>query len=451
MQEVVKMEKKWEELSSDEKQEALFDQWLSPQGVEFASPEAEKAYKERVTRFKDAIQLKKLPDRVPVFPIAGFFPAFYAGITPQEAMYDYDKCSMAYKKYVLDFEPDAHIGAIGPGPGKFFDILNYKLYKWPGHGVSPEHTYQCLESEYMTADEYDALIQDPSNFFSNVYLPRVFGALEPFKKLPNLTGILEIFGVAFNFIPYGLPDVQAAYKALFKAGKEVLKWAGVMGAFNQEMVESGFPAFFGGFTKAPFDTIGDTLRGTRGIMVDMYRQPDKLLQALEVITPLMINMGVSAAKMNRNPILFVPLHKGADGFLSDEQFKTFYWPTLRKVLMGLIDEGCVPFPWAEGGYNSRLEVIRDVPKGKTIWGFDTTDMAKAKEILGDVACIGGNMPIALLSVGTPQQVKDYAKKLIETAGKGGGYIMLNGAVIEEAKPENVRAMIDATKEYGVYK
>ena len=46
----------------------------------------------------------------------------------------------------------------------------------------------------MTADEYDSLIQDPSNFFSNVYLPRVFGALEPFKMLPNLTGILEMYG-----------------------------------------------------------------------------------------------------------------------------------------------------------------------------------------------------------------------------------------------------------------
>ena len=446
------MEKKWEELSSDEKQEAMFQRWLSPEGVEFASPAAEKSYKERATRFKDAIQMKKLPDRVPVFPIAGFFQAFYAGITPQEAMYDYDKCCTAWKKFVLDFEPDAHFaGCVAPGPGRFFDILDYKLYAWPGHGVAPEHSYQCLEGEYMKADEYDALIDDPSNFFSNVYMPRIFGALEPFKMLPNLTNILEIFGVGFNFIPYGLPDVQAAFKALLEAGSEALKWAAFMGAFNQEMAESGFPPLLGGFTKAPFDTIGDTLRGTRGIMVDMYRQPDKLLQAMEAMTPIMIKMGVSAAKMNGNPIIFVPLHKGADGFLSDEQFKTFYWPTFRKLLMGLIDEGVVPLAYAEGGYNSRLEVIRDLPRGKVMWGFDQTDMAKAKKILGDTACIAGNMPIALLCVGTPQEVKDYAKRLIDTVGKGGGYIMSSGAVIDEAKPENVRAMIDFTKEYGVYK
>jgi len=446
------MERKWEELSPDEKREALFQRWLSPQGVEFKSPQAEKAYKERATRIKDAVQLKK-PDRVPIYPMIGFFPAYYVGLTPRDMMYDYEKLVMAYKKYVLDFEPDANPGAVTASPGKLFDILDYKLYAWPGHGVAPEHSYQCLEGEYMKADEYDGLIQDPSYFFNSTYLPRIFGTLEPLKKLAPLTNILEMYGgfSTVKLIPYGQPDVQAAYKALFEAGAEAVKWIGFTSAFNREMAAAGFPSFWGGGTKAPFDTIGDTLRGTKGIMLDMYRQPDKLLQALEVVTPLMIKMGASAAKTNGNPIVFMPLHKGADGFLSDEQFKKFYWPTFRKVIMGLIDEGCVPFPWAEGGYNSRLEVIRDVPKGRVIWGFDTTDMAKAKKILGDVACIGGNMPIDLLCVGTPQQVKDHVKKLIETAGKGGGYIMMSGAVIEDANPENVHAMIDATKEYGVYK
>ncbi|GAI03593.1 unnamed protein product [marine sediment metagenome] len=56
-----------------------------------------------------------------------------------------------------------------------------------------------------------------------------------------------------------------------------------------------------------------------------------------------------------------------------------------------------------------------------------------------------------MTVGTTQQVKDYAKKLIDTAGKGGGYIMANGAFFDNVKPENLKAMVDFTKEYGVYK
>jgi len=445
------MEKKWEELTPDEKQETLFAKCLSAEGIEFASPQAEKSYKERVTRLKDAIQLKKLPDRVPVLPITSFFPVYYGGITPQEAMYDYDKLYASHKKFILDFEPDVNIGAGNPCPGKVFDILDYKLYAWPGHGVSPNHTYQCLEAEYMMADEYDALIQDPSYFFTATYFPRIFGKLEAFKMLPNFSSVQEIVFVGLNVIPFGLPDVQAAYQTLFEAGAEAMKWAGVVGAFNNEMASLGFPSLFGGFSKVPFDVIGDTLRGTRGIMLDLYRQPDKLLEALEAITPMMINMGVSAVKMSGAPGVMIPLHKGADGFLSDEQFKKFYWPYFRKLIMGLIEEGCVPFSFVEGGYNTRLESISDVPKGKTMWAFDRTDMAKAKQTIGKVACIAGNMPTDLLSVGTPQQVKEYAKNLIDTCAPGGGYIMSNGVAADEVKAENVKMMMDFTKEYGVYK
>ena len=77
-------------------------------------------------------------------------------------------------------------------------------------------------------------------------------------------------------------------------------------------------------------------------------------------------------------------------------------------------------------------------------------MAVAKEALGDIACVAGNVPISMLNTGTPDDVRDYCKNLIDVAGKGGGYIMTSGGVIDKAKTENVRAMIEVTKEYGVY-
>ncbi len=442
-------------MSADEKQEAQFQKLLTPKDPEgndllFQSPEAEAAYKASINRFKDAIQLKE-PDRVPVTLFPGWYPVLYSGMTPQEAMYDYERCAAAFKKFVLDFEPDVQWSGVMPGPGKFFEILDYKLYAWPGHGVKSDSGYQCLEGEYMQPQEYDLLITDPSFFFTNFYLPRVFGALEGFTMLPPPTGILEIYGVALNFIPYGLPPVQNTFKALFEAGAEALKWITVMGGVDGELAALGFPNILGGFTKAPFDTIGDTLRGTKGIIMDMYRQPDKLLEALDAITPIMINMGLGAAQQTGNPLIFMPLHKGADGFMSDEQFKTFYWPTLRKVIMGLIEGGCIPFVAAEGGYNTRLEVIKDLPRGKTLWMFDKTDMDRAKKVVGDTICLWGNMPSSLLQLGSPQEVRDYAKRLVDTAGKGGGFIMANGSFFDHAKPENIKAMVEFTKEYGVYK
>ena len=169
------MKKKWAELSPEEKLEERFTLWFSPQGVKFASPEAKKSYEERVTRLIDVIQLRE-PDRVPGL--------LHAGITPETAMYDYDKLRSAWRKYVFDFELDAY-GDPGPiGPGKVFEILDYKLYKWSGHGISPHASYQYVEDEYMKADEYNAFIQDPSDFWMRVYMPRLIVALEPLKKLP---------------------------------------------------------------------------------------------------------------------------------------------------------------------------------------------------------------------------------------------------------------------------
>ena len=435
--------------TSEEKKEALYQRWLNPKDgagndLQFQSPEAKKAYEERILRIKAAIELKK-PDRVPVIIMPSFFPFYNAGVSPQEAMYDYDKLGTAFKKFIHDFEPDSHIGATAPGPGKMYDILDYKLYSWPGHGVSPEHVYQCNEGEYMKADEYDALIQDPTGYFLNMYMPRIFGALQPLQMLPFFPGMLEMYGLAYNFIPFAIPPVQAALKALMDAGTEALNWAMATGAIEGELAASGYPQLLGGFTKAPFDVIGDTLRGTKGIMLDMYRQPDKLIQAMEALVPLMIKMGVGAAQQTGHPVIFMPLHKGADGFLSDEQYRKFYWPTLRAVMVGLIENGCIPLPAAEGGYGSRLEVIRDIPKGSTLWMIDQTDMVKAKQALDGIACVLGNVPLSMLSMGTPEQVKEYAEDLIKNANGNGGFIMGNGAFFDQAKPENVMAIVETAK------
>jgi len=184
-------------------------------------------------------------------------------------------------------------------------------------------------------------------------------------------------------------------------------------------------------------------------MMDMYRHADELLEACERLTPFLVKAGVATGRTNGHPLIFMALHKGADGFMSDQQFRTFYWPTLRKVILGLINEGMVPFLFAEGGYNSRLEVISDLPKGATVWWFEHTDMLRAKETVGEVACIAGNVPLPLLSVGTVSEVKDYCKTLIDTVGRNGGFILSTAGEMGAARPENVKVMIDFTKEYGV--
>ena len=169
---------------------------------------------------------------------------------------------------------------------------------------------------------------------------------------------------------------------LAAAARAVAGWAQATFPSLGKLMAMGFPGYYGGATKAPFDILGDTLRGTREVVIDLYRRPEKVLAACERLVPVAIDWALQRPGGTATPVVFLPLHKGADGFMSDEQFRTFYWPTLRAVLLGLIEEGCIPFLFAEGRYGSRLEAIMDLPKGKTIWLFDQTDMAKAKETIG---------------------------------------------------------------------
>ena len=99
-----------------------------------------------------------------------------------------------------------------------------------------------------------------------------------------------------------------------------------------------FPLLWG-LSKAPFDIIGDTLRGTKGILMDIYRQPDKVMAAMEVITDITIHSLIASARISLCDRIVFPLHKGADGWMSQKQFEKFYWPPLKKVIDALVEEG----------------------------------------------------------------------------------------------------------------
>jgi uroporphyrinogen-III decarboxylase len=444
----LKTEKEWAELTPDEKQEERFQRWLSPPGVEFSSPEAEKAYKKRVTRFIKAIKLEE-PDRVPVMLPAGFVPAYYAGGTLKTAMYDYDELKRAWLQFLNDFEMDMFAGPGFVLPGKVLDSIDYKFHHWPGHGLADHiSSYQFIEGEYMKPEEYDALIRDPADFLLRVYLPRGAGAFAGFRKLGPLTPFIGI--PVFYITQFGDPEIRAAVQALLDAGEEGAKWQAAVAEVDRAAWEAGVPSLSGGLCGAPYDLMGDMMRGTKGVMTDMYRRPDKLIEAMERIAPIIIDEAIGMANASGNPVILMPLHKGTGGFMSNEQFETFYWPTFKEVMMGLIDEGLVPLPFAEGDYTPRLEIIKDMPRGKVIWYFETMDMPKAKEVLGDNACIAGNLPVSVLCTGTPQEVKEGCRQLIEICAPGGGYILTASASMNQGNTENLRAMMEAAKEYGVY-
>ena len=414
---------------------------------------ASELHRARQTRINDAIALK-VPDRVPVWlGDCGYFPAKYAGFTCEEAMFQSEKLFTAYTKTLADFAPDVYFG---PGqsiraPGGAFEITECKSLKLPGRGASAHHSHQAVELESMKAEEYDEFIDDPVEFAIRRFLPRIYGVMKPLEKLPPLHGLLMGYGGVMTSALFAQPEIARAFEAFYKAGRMIQAHQAASAAFTDRMTGAGLPQMFAVGAYAPFDVISDHLRGIRGTMTDMYRRPEKLLAAIEKLTPRIIASAIAAAKASGNPGVFIALHRGADGFMSVKQFETFYWPSLKKLLVALVDAGLTPCPFFEGNYSSRLEHLADLPKGKILGMFDNTDPAKAKDVLAGIMCIAGMMPLSLLQFGTPDEVKAQAKTLIDVVGKDGGFIMGPKSVLDEAKPELVKVWIDFTKEYGRYR
>lgn len=411
----------------------------------------EKLYQERIQRIKDAIELRE-PDRVPFSPLVHYFVATYAGITFHEAMHDLDKLEMAIEKLVHALQPDNcpdTFRLLSWAPA--LRTLDPKQLVWPGYGLGPNRPLQFVEKEYMKAEEYDDFLLDPTGFVLSKSFPRIYGALKPFDAFPSVPLAYYSRMVPFT-AAFANPEMVGALGSLLTTAVASQKVIQRGAAFAKKMAEQGFPHQYTSVAWAPFDYIGDFFRGTKGIMLDMYRCPDKLLVMLERVYELLVRAALKAPKLPGVNLVFIPLHKGLDGFMSLDQFKTFFWPTLKRLMLALIDAGFTPCPLWEGNCASRLETISDMPRGKAVYWFEQTDMFKAKEILGDRICLRGNVPARLLNFGTPEQVKDYCRKLIGVAGKGGGLI-IDGAIgiPDDAKPENVMAMAEAVREYGAYR
>jgi hypothetical protein len=446
-----KLPENWKDLTPEQKRKVRLDNFVSGKSINFFSPETQKAYQVRAQRIADVYNLQE-PDRVPVNNMAINLPYVVSGNGVRSSMYDYEQALAACKLFNEKYSEALEVFA-GPftNPGRIMEMLDYKLYSWPGHGLPLDSLgIQYVEAEYMKADEYDDLIIDPSDFWYRIYLPRVFGVTAPFSQFQPVTNFIEVNSLSqLNALTSN--SMQEALLKIVEVGREYKRMQDSLSSYPSGP-EMGFPIAMGGkFAKAPFDILGDTLRGTTYLMKDMYRRPEKVLAACDKIADITIRSILKSPDLAEHHLVSYPLHKGADGWMSQKQFETFYWPSLKKVMNALIKEGLVQNLFAEGSFNTRLELVNEFPKGAVSWMFDQTDIFRAKKILGNKCCIQGNVPSSLMVTGTPAEVKTYCKKLIETCGLGGGYMLAQGAIADQVKLENVKAMVDSAREYGVYK
>jgi uroporphyrinogen-III decarboxylase len=408
---------------------------------------------ERGKRVEDVYDLK-VPDRIPIMVGISYLAAEMAGL-PHSAVY---KDTALQRTLVVEaakrFGPDNTLGPWhDPRPSL---AVGDRMTRWPGYTLPDDSSYQFDEHEFMKAADYPAFLEDPSDWAIRTYLPRAFSELEGLAMLPPLG--MFLFGY-YNFLlnghVFGLPPVQQAFKAMMAAGEAQLAWIGEQGQLTQALMdEAGVPpsTFLQVMTEAPFDFMSDTLRGMRGIFLDLRQRPTELLAAQEKVLAFQMDYALATAKFLNAKYSFIPLHRGSAGFMSIEQFDTFYWPTLEAMILRYVEAGIKPVVYYEGIWDApRLERLARLPKGTSVGLFQNSDMPLVKDMVGDVMAIGGGMPNSLLRTGPASAIREKTHELCEVLGRNGGYMMSTYVMeLEGCDPDLVDAWVNATKEFGVY-
>lgn len=397
------------------------------------SQEMETLYQQRLRRFVTALNNRK-PDRVPIRPFAAEFTGRHAGFTCQQLTQHYPDAFEAMIRCCKDYDWDAVPASMVYVWTGITDAAGVRYYGVPGVDIPADRGFQYREppeeAAFMREDEYDRLIDDPTAFLYEVWLPRasrtIAAAGDPVTFRHNASLVTAAMAMTNYFNAFG-PHCARLRE------------------------ECGMPGAIAGIFKAPFDIIGDKLRGYMGLTMDMYERPEKVLKACEALMPHLHWVAAATADPASQLPIGYWMHRGCVPFVRPDQFASHYWPTVRPIIEELWRGDHQTMFYAEGNWDAHLDAFRELPERSIVYHIDRGDPLLAHRKLHDKFALSGGVNNVTLAIGTPEQVRNEVRTLIETVGKDGGYIMDASAIMQnDTKPENMLAMVEATREFGAY-
>jgi len=393
----------------------------------------EQLYTERLARYTTALRNGK-PDKIPIRPFVAEFTAKYAGFSCQEVTHDYENAFAAARKCAADFDWDAVVPNMVYGWTGLTQAIGLRYYAVPGIDIAPNVGFQYLEppeeEAFMKADEYDALTADPTGFLFNIWLPRVATDV---KRMGSRTS----FRNNLSFL---------------KGGIAMMRYFGAFGTQIARLrKESGTVSAICGMLKAPLDILADKLRGYLGLCIDLQERPEKVKEACEALMPHLYHVALSGADPAKQLPIAMWMHRGCVPFISHQQFDNIFWPTVKPLIEELWKHGHQVLLYAEGRWGAHLKSFAELPAGSVIYHVDQDDIFECHRVLHDKFALSGGIPNYLLGFGTPDEVRACCKKVIDGVAGHGGYIMDASAIVQnDAQVENMKALTDFTREYGVY-
>jgi hypothetical protein len=397
------------------------------------SNDIEARYQARLRRYVTALNNLK-PDRVPIRPFAAEFTGRHAGYTCQQLTQHYPDAFEAIVRCCQDYDWDAVPASMVYVWTGITDAATTRYYGVPGVDIPPDRGFQYREpaegESFMHADEYDRLIADPTAFLYEVWLPRttrkIAAAGEPVTFRHNVALVSAAMAMTQYFNAFG-PHCARLRN------------------------EAGMPGAIAGIFKAPLDIIGDKLRGYIGLSMDLLERPAQVLKACEALMPHLHGVASATADPASQLPIGYWMHRGCVPFVSPAQFASHYWPTVKPIIEELWRGGHQTLFYAEGKWDAHLDAFRELPDRSIVYHIDRGDPLLIHRKLHDKFALSGGIKNVTLAIGTPAQVRQEVRTLIETVGREGGFIMDASAIMQnDTTPENMRAMVEATREFGGY-
>ncbi|MDR0468687.1 MAG: hypothetical protein LBH09_01785, partial [Peptococcaceae bacterium] len=352
-------------------------------------------------------------------------------------------------------DPDAGagVGSVYAGEGPVMEMIKPKNMRWagmPGDIIDKNSFQQYIEYPLLEDSEFDEFFKDRTGWAMKKAIPRTSSTLEPLAKFQYSLGSANMCTRQVASV-FSQPDFRAMIQELWAIDSYYKEYQVKANELTKAVEDAGYPIYQGrGGGGVPFDYYSDFLRGTILTMEDLYDRPEDIERFIdETIEGTLENIRRSK-DIDPGKHIFMALHKGLDSFLNDEHYKTYYWRHLRKIIETLVECGKIPYVFAEGKYDRRLDCLTEVPPGKVFFQFEDVDMAVAKKKLGGIACISGSFPAASLDWETPQKIREMVKRHLDICAPGGGFIFMTSCGLGHCKRENVEAMFDAVREFGVY-
>lgn len=363
-------------------------------------------------RMQAAVTLEPV-DRHPVFPILVTAAPRLYGITQGEAWRDHNKAREAllwcWREYGYDSisKPNYYYPML---PGKFCGAPVRNLI--PGRHLPEDALYQIDERVLFPREDYDKI----AALGWNAYWEENYEAMSG-KSWGNLVAMQE-FSNRCCVEDKRLCEEQGAFVRLGVAVDSVLM------AFSlcRTLVE---------FTR------------------DLYEVPDKVEAAMRASCDDLIANAIQVCKNNGGQSAFIVLERGSGFYYPLEIFERFEWPFLQRYVDAFHSEGILPWMHFDTDWGINLPYLKKLPPRSCVCDLDgMTDIFQAKEILRGHMCISGDVPAALLTLGNPEEVADYCRRLIDEVGEGGGFMLTTGCECPvNVKPENLRAMVETGLTY----